>query len=111
VEFEMACWREFHEKNINTIRPVTPAADILVQYTFGTRFTPNGPSCAFASTGQTPPNLDTAGWESYTPSSNHNGFVNVSFGDGSVHSISDEIDAGVWRSVGTIAGRDGTFVP
>jgi type II secretory pathway pseudopilin PulG len=110
-QFEAACWGEFNLRDINNVRPVSRAADILVQYKFGTRFTPNGPSCELASTGQTPPLLDVSSWEVYTPSSNHDGYVNVTFGDASLQSISNEIDAGVWKAVGSIAGRDGVFVP
>ncbi len=109
--FEAACWLEFNQRNIDSVKIATRSANIMFQYKFGTRFTPNSPSCEFVSTGQYPPSLDVSSWESYTPSSNHDGYVNVAFGDASVQSISNEIDAGVWKSVGTIAGRDGVFVP
>lgn len=110
-QFETACWGEYNQRDINNMRPVSRTANILVQYNFGTRFEPNGPSCRFASTGQTPPVIDVSGWEAFTPSSNHDGYVNVTLGDASVQSISNEIDAGVWKAVGTIAGQDGVFVP
>lgn len=110
-QFEAACWREFNQQQITTIRGGTRSADILVQYRFGTRFTPNGPSCELLSTGQTAPSIDEHVWESYTPSSNHDEYVNVAFGDASVQSISNEIDFAVWRATGTIAGQDGVFVP
>jgi prepilin-type N-terminal cleavage/methylation domain-containing protein/prepilin-type processing-associated H-X9-DG protein len=40
------------------------------------------------------------------PSSNHGGGVNVLFGDGSVHFISDNIDLQTWRALGTINGGE-----
>ena len=38
--------------------------------------------------------------------SRHPGGVNVSFGDGSVHFLADEIDITTWRALGTIAGAE-----
>jgi type II secretory pathway pseudopilin PulG len=110
-QFEAACWLEFNQRNIDSVKSLARSANIMFQSSLGTRFTPNSPSCEFVSTGQIPPSLDDSSWESYTPSSNHDGYVNVAFGDASTQSISNEIDAGVWKSVGTIAGRDGVFVP
>lgn len=38
--------------------------------------------------------------------SSHNGGVNATFGDGSVHFISDNVDKGVWRAYATISGGE-----
>jgi len=59
--------------------------DARSSYTrFNTMIPPNGPSCAGHS----------EVWSMVSPSSNHTGGVNVSFGDGSVHFVSDTISCG-----------------
>jgi prepilin-type processing-associated H-X9-DG protein len=44
-------------------------------------------------------------------SSNHPGGVNSLMGDGSVHFISESIDADVWRALGTRSGRESVSLP
>ena len=59
--------------------------DARSSYTrFNTMIPPNGPSCAGHS----------EVWAMVSPSSNHTGGVNVAFGDGSVHFVSETISCG-----------------
>lgn len=44
-------------------------------------------------------------------SSLHPGGVNTLMGDGSVHFVSQSIDAGVWKSIGTINGNESVALP
>ena len=43
--------------------------------------------------------------------SNHDGGVNVGFGDGSVHFIPNSIDQTLWQHVGTIGGGEVVSIP
>lgn len=70
---------------------------------------PNSPSC-YAGGGDNPSNQ----WGIFTPSSRHEGGVQVLLGDGSVRFISENIDTGnlttanlgVWGALGTIQGGE-----
>jgi prepilin-type N-terminal cleavage/methylation domain-containing protein len=46
-----------------------------------------------------------------TARSNHSGGVNVGFGEGSVHFITDSIDLPTWRGLGTIRGGEVVSIP
>ena len=63
--------------------------------------TPNGPlpDCTYAGS---PTNFSG----SFAARSNHDGGVNVAFGDGSARFMSASIDRDVWRALGTRAGAD-----
>jgi prepilin-type N-terminal cleavage/methylation domain-containing protein len=58
-----------------------------------------------------PPNDSSCGFFSVTrstmpPSSRHPGGVNELFGDGNVHFVSNNVDLGVWRALGTRKGNE-----
>ncbi len=57
---------------------------------------PNEPSCSFGQFQQS----------IFTASSSHSGGVHVLFGDGRVEFVSNTIDRGVWRAIGSRAGND-----
>ena len=59
---------------------------------------PNGPSCSYRD--------HDAIWGIWTASSRHPNIVNVLFADGSVERIGDEIELGVWQSIGTRSGQE-----
>jgi prepilin-type N-terminal cleavage/methylation domain-containing protein len=45
------------------------------------------------------------------PSSRHEGGVHVMMGDGSTHFCSENVDVGVWRAIGTRAGKEVVTLP
>jgi prepilin-type N-terminal cleavage/methylation domain-containing protein len=45
------------------------------------------------------------------PSSHHAGGVHVQFGDGAVRFISDSVDLGVWRAIGSRASKETVILP
>ena len=59
---------------------------------------PNGPSCQVQDADWN--------WGIWTASSRHPNIVNVLFADGSVERIGDEIEGGVWQSIGTRNGQE-----
>lgn len=59
---------------------------------------PNEPSCSFGQFQQS----------IFTASSSHSGGVHVLFGDGRVEFVSNTIDRGVWRAIGSRARNDDT---
>lgn len=65
--------------------------------------TPNSslPDCGVGSLPDSPADVAIMGARSW-----HTGIVNVTMADGSVRSISDSIDLGVWQAVGTRAGGE-----
>ena len=87
---------------------------------FTTVLQPNSPSCVY------PIWPETMGWGVFSATSNHTGGVNGVYVDGSVHFISDTIDAGdprlfqkvsgssnygVWGSLGSPAGGESVSPP
>jgi prepilin-type processing-associated H-X9-DG protein len=46
-----------------------------------------------------------------TARSNHSNGVNVCFGDGSVHFVTNDIDPGIWQALGTIHGGEVVSLP
>ncbi len=65
---------------------------------FSTVLAPNSPAC-------TPFNQDW-NWGIWTPSSRHTGVAQFCFADGSVNSVTSEVDETVFRALGTKAGRE-----
>lgn len=64
--------------------------------------TPNRKSCQNGPLGS----AQNGGYDAVTASSLHPGGAYVAMGDGSVHFVSDSIDRGVWRAIGTRNGNE-----
>ncbi len=65
---------------------------------FSTVIAPNGPNCQ--------PDDNEWGWGLYSASSRHPGTVQYVLGDGSVRGISENVDRGTYRALGTKAGGE-----
>ena len=104
-EFDSRCDKLYRSQDYQVLSSGCPATNLGGFAPIGTKYTPNSKSCTCP-----PPSLPPASiWAevvSLTASSSHAGFVNSSFGDGSVVSISNEIDAAVWLAHGTVSGRE-----
>jgi prepilin-type N-terminal cleavage/methylation domain-containing protein len=88
---------------------------------FNTILQPNSPSCVY-----TYPSIHSMAWGVFSANSYHNGGVNGVFVDGSVHFISNAIDAGsaslpqrtsgespygIWGALGTPSSREAASLP
>lgn len=104
--FDQVCWTNSKSNDISLVQTVIPVAGLTVQFPFGTAYTPNSVSCEFGTAGLYPPGSLLGEAASYSVSSLHGGFVNASFGDGSVRTISDDIERSTWMAAGTIAGEE-----
>lgn len=65
---------------------------------FSTVIGPNGPNCKTSN--------NEWGWGIYSASSRHTGVAQFILGDGSVRAISENIDRGTYRALGTKAGGE-----
>lgn len=106
-EFDSVCWANAATQDVSLVSGAAPIADLGLQYPFGTRNTPNSTSCVYSAPGLFPPDSQImSGMETYTVSSHHDGYVNVALGDGSVRTVSNEIERAVWMAAGTVNGKE-----
>jgi prepilin-type processing-associated H-X9-DG protein len=72
---------------------------------------PGSPSCAGIPFAIGPLNDMTNMAMQVSASSRHVGGVNVLMGDGGVHTVTNSVDLGVWRALGTRNGREVVDLP
>lgn len=109
AEFDSNCLHNFQSRDPSFFGP-SPLAIVMAQYPFGTKYTPNGPSCIARHSGLYAPELAIDEFESMTVSSLHNGACQVAFGDGAIRSMSEDVSASVWQSLGTAAGDEVSII-
>ena len=83
---------------------VSPTAGLRgVADGFDTALPPNHPACLDAAPGDF---VGASVRRGIVPATSEHGGVNASFGDGSVRLVSPQVDADVWRAVGSRAGGE-----